>query len=162
MNRTTNLYPDHCPSGELLLGNPKFRASVARVWTEPGRDATRPHLVRPDPDLIDELTSFTFALRLAGLAVTIDQSMCFLRAVDSMECPDVAALHAAGRLHLCSDHHDYDIFDRAFNGFVQCLHLDGIGAASFSATLTSSLLEVDGDGRVAQLPAIEPRRVRRA
>lgn len=68
-------------------------------------------------ELVAELTDFTFALRLAGLDVTIDRSMGFLRAVAGLDSVDHVQLFWAGRSTLCVEPADFDIFDDTFNWF---------------------------------------------
>jgi uncharacterized protein with von Willebrand factor type A (vWA) domain len=69
------------------------------------------------PELVAELTDFTFALRLAGVAVTIDGSMSFLRTVAGLDSHDHVQLYWAGRHTLCEGPADFDIFDETFNWF---------------------------------------------
>ncbi|WP_157970724.1 VWA domain-containing protein [Nakamurella deserti] len=69
------------------------------------------------PELVAELTDFTFALRLAGVAVTIDGSMAFLRTVAGLDSHDHVQLYWAGRKTLCEGPADFDIFDETFNWF---------------------------------------------
>ncbi len=69
------------------------------------------------PELVAELTDFTFALRLAGVAVTIDGSMSFLRSVAGLDSHDHVQLYWAGRNTLCEGPADFDIFDETFNWF---------------------------------------------
>jgi len=95
---------------------------VAEVWTDPDRDEAtdQPCL---DPETLAHLTDFTFALRVAGIAVTIEQTMAFLRALDGMRVRDGAAVHAAGRAHLCSADDDISLFDDTFTWFFAGGHL---------------------------------------
>lgn len=69
------------------------------------------------PELVAELTDFTFALRLAGVAVTIDGSMAFLRTVADLDSHDHVQLYWAGRNTLCDGSADFDIYDETFNWF---------------------------------------------
>ncbi len=69
------------------------------------------------PELVAELTDFTFALRLAGVAVTIDGSMDFLRAVAGLDSHDHVQLYWAGRSTLCEGPADFGIYDETFNWF---------------------------------------------
>lgn len=68
-------------------------------------------------ELVAELTDFTFALRLAGIAVTIDGSMSFLRTVAGLDSHDHVQLYWAGRTTLCEGAADFDIYDETFNWF---------------------------------------------
>ena len=68
-------------------------------------------------ELVAELTDFTFALRLAGLPVTIERSMSFLRAVAGLDSFDPVQLFWAGRSTLCVEPGDFDIFDDTFNWY---------------------------------------------
>lgn len=69
------------------------------------------------PERVAELTDFTFALRLAGVAVTIDGSMAFLREVAGLDAHDQVQLYWAGRRTLCGGSGDGDIYDETFNWF---------------------------------------------
>jgi uncharacterized protein with von Willebrand factor type A (vWA) domain len=69
------------------------------------------------PDLLAELTDFTFALRLAGVAVTIDGSMAFLRTVAGLNSRDHVQIYWAGRNTLCEGPADFGIYDETFNWF---------------------------------------------
>lgn len=69
------------------------------------------------PERVAELTDFTFALRLAGVAVTIEGSMSFLREVAGLASHDHVALYWAGRRTLCEGAGDADIYDETFNWF---------------------------------------------
>lgn len=69
------------------------------------------------PERVAELTDFTFALRLAGVAVTIDGSMAYLREVAGLESHDHVQLYWAGRRTLCEGVGDADIYDETFNWF---------------------------------------------
>ncbi|MEO5834219.1 MAG: VWA domain-containing protein [Nakamurella sp.] len=69
------------------------------------------------PERVAELTDFTFALRLAGVAVTIEGSMSFLREVAELESHDHVQLYWAGRRTLCDGAGDGDIYDETFNWF---------------------------------------------
>jgi uncharacterized protein with von Willebrand factor type A (vWA) domain len=90
---------------------------VAQVWTDPDRGDEDTDQASLDPETLAQLTDFTFALRVAGLAVTIEQTMAFLRAVDCMSVRDGAAVHAAGRAHLCGEDSDIPLFDDTFTWF---------------------------------------------
>jgi uncharacterized protein with von Willebrand factor type A (vWA) domain len=68
-------------------------------------------------ELVSELTDFTFALRLAGLEVTIDATMNFLRAVALLDSLDQVQMFWAGRATLCCEPADFDIYDETFNWF---------------------------------------------
>ena len=71
--------------------------------------------------MLAELTDFTFALRLAGLDVTIERTMKFLRAVADLGSLDEVQMFRVGRSTLCEEPADFDIYDDTFNWFFrQC------------------------------------------
>ncbi len=90
---------------------------MAGVAIDPDRNDGSLGQASLDPDLLADLTDFVFALRVAGMPVTIEQSMQFLRAVDAMRVRDCAALHAAGRDALCCGDDDIPLFDDTFTWF---------------------------------------------
>ena len=90
---------------------------MAGVWTDPDRGDEGTDQASLDPESLAQLTDFTFALRLAGIAVTMEQTMAFLRALDGRAVLDGATVHAAGRAHLCCDDGDIVLFDDTFTWF---------------------------------------------
>jgi uncharacterized protein with von Willebrand factor type A (vWA) domain len=68
-------------------------------------------------DVLLTLTEFTFALRLAGVAVTIEKSMNFLRAATVLDLLDREQIYWAGRATLCTDPADNAAFDSVFAAF---------------------------------------------
>lgn len=84
-------------------------------------------------DLVAHLTDFTFALREAGVCVTMDQTMRFLRAVDAVPRTDAEALYVLGQSLLCRDPQDRATYDVTFAKFVPLFQLLPAGSAVAAA-----------------------------
>ncbi len=77
-----------------------------------------PQLQHPaGSDVLMSLTEFTFALRLAGVDVTIDRSMSFLRAATVLDLLDREQIYWAGRVTLCACPSDTATYDSVFAAF---------------------------------------------
>ena len=94
---------------------------------------------------VSELTDFTFALRIAGLAVTMDRTMDFLRAVSDLRTFDEVQIFWAGRAILCAEPADFDIYDDTFDWFFR--HEEPTPVPRVTLRSVPSLATRDGAGQ---------------
>jgi uncharacterized protein with von Willebrand factor type A (vWA) domain len=71
----------------------------------------RPH----DPDEV--LAAFAVAVRAAGVAVTMDRTQAYLRAVSLLGAGDRSAVYWAGRATLCANADELDRYDGVFDAW---------------------------------------------
>jgi uncharacterized protein with von Willebrand factor type A (vWA) domain len=92
------------------------------------------------------LAGFTRALRAAGVAVTQDRTMGFLRAVSVVGLGDRRATYWAGRATLCADPADLAVYDEVFTGWFLADSRPGRPQPRPPVTVAQAALDASEDG----------------
>jgi uncharacterized protein with von Willebrand factor type A (vWA) domain len=92
------------------------------------------------------LVGFSRALRAAGVAVTQDRTMGFLRAASVVGLGDRQATYWAGRATLCAGPEDLPVYDEVFTGWFLAGTRPGSREPAPRVTVAQAALEAHEDG----------------